>query len=57
MRATLKKLCQEKLSYLEELPDFIDNVHVTRLKKKILKRIPGLCEQKNGTLSVLSLDG
>ena len=25
----LKKLYQEKLSYLEALPDFIDNVHVT----------------------------
>ena len=32
-------------------------MHVTRLKKEILKKIPGLCEQNNGKLSVLSLDG
>ena len=31
-------------------------MHVTRLKKEILKRIPALCEQKNETLTVLSLD-
>ena len=41
----LKKLYQLKLSYLEASADFIDNVHVARLKKEILKRIPGLCEQ------------
>ena len=40
----LKKLYQQKLNYLEAAPDFIDNVHVTRLKKEILKRIPGLFE-------------
>ena len=34
----LKKLYQEKLSYLETPPDFIDNVHVTRLKKEIKKK-------------------
>ena len=28
----LKKPYQQKLSYLEAAPDFIDNVHVTRLK-------------------------
>ena len=43
----LKKLYQEKLSYLEAPPDFIDNGHVTRLKKEIFKKNPGLCEQKN----------
>ena len=42
----LKKLCQEKLSYLEAPPDFIDNVRVTGLKQEIFKRVPGLCEQK-----------
>ena len=31
----LKKIYQQKLSYLEAAPDFIDNVHVTRLKKEI----------------------
>ena len=31
----LKKLYQQKLNYLEAAPDFIDNVHVTRLKKEI----------------------
>ena len=36
----LKKLYQEKLSYLEVPPDFIENVHVTRLKKDILKKLP-----------------
>ena len=47
----LKKLYQEKLSYLEVPPDFIENVHVTRLKKDILnKKITGLCEQNNGKL-------
>ena len=40
----LKKLYQQKLNYLEAAPDFIDNVHVTRLKKEILKRIPGIFE-------------
>ena len=40
----LKKLCQQKLSYLEAAPDFIDNAHVTRLKKEIFKRIPRLFE-------------
>ena len=40
----LKKLYQQKLSYLEVAPDFIDKVHITRLKKEILKRIPGLFE-------------
>ena len=53
----LKKLYQENLSYLEALPDFIDQVHATRLKKENLKRIPRSCEQINGKLSVLSLDG
>ena len=43
----LKKLYQEKLSYLEAPPDFIDNGHVTRLKKEIFLKNPGLCEQKN----------
>ena len=38
----LKKLYQQKLNYLEAAPDFKDNVHVTRLKKEILKRIPGI---------------
>ena len=42
----LKKLYQEKLSYIEEPPNFIDNVHITRLKKEISKKIPGLCKQK-----------
>ena len=40
----LKKLYQQKLIYLEAAPDFKDNLHVTRLKKEILKRIPGLFE-------------
>ena len=41
----LKKLYQEKLSYLETPPDFIDNVHVTRLKKEIKKKKKSrLCE-------------
>ena len=53
----IKKLYQEKLSYLEAPPDFIDNGRVTRLKKEIFKKNPGLCEQKNVKLSVLSLDG
>ena len=53
----LKKPYQEELSYLEALPDFIDHVHATRLKIENLKTIPGLCEQVNGKLSLLSLDG
>ena len=53
----LKKPYQEKLSYLEALPDFIDHVHATRLKMENLKTISGLCEQVNGKLSMLSLDG
>ena len=53
----LKKPYQEELSYLEALPDFIDQVHATRLKMENLKTIPGLCEQVNGKLSLLSLDG
>ena len=32
---------------------FTDKVHVTRLKKNMLKRIPGQCKQKK--ISVLSL--
>ena len=41
-----KKLYQKKLSCLEAPPDFIDNVHVTRLKKEIKKKTkkPRLCE-------------
>ena len=52
----LKKLYQEKISNLEVPSDFIDNVHITRLKEEIFKKIPGICEQKNVKLSVLSLD-
>ena len=40
----LRKLYQQNLNYLEAAPDFKDNVHVTRLKKEILKRIPELFE-------------
>ena len=33
LKKDLKKLYQEKLSYLEAPSDFIDNVHITRRKK------------------------
>ena len=42
----LKKIYQERLSYLEAPLDFTDITHVTRLKKEILEKIPSLCEQK-----------
>lgn len=41
------------LTHLEMHSGFIDKVHVTRLKKNMLKRIPGQCKQKK--ISVLSL--
>ena len=50
----LQKLFQQKLSYLEAAPDFVENVYVTRLKKEILKRTPGLFEQKNEVLFKVS---
>ena len=53
----IKKPYQEKISYLEATPDFIDYMHAARLKKENLKRIPSLCEQKHGKLPVLFLDG
>ena len=40
------------LTHLEMHSGFIDKVHVTRLKKNMLKRIPGQCKQKK--TSVLS---
>ena len=52
----LVKLHQQNLSHLEAAPGFICNVHVTRLKKGILKRIPGYLIKKWKILS-LSLDG
>ena len=33
LKKDLKKLYQEKLSYLEAPSDFIDNVHIIRRKK------------------------
>lgn len=40
------------LTHLEMHSGFIDKVHVTRLKKNMLKRIAGQCKQKK--ISVLS---
>ena len=48
----LKKLYQEKLSYLETPSDFMDNVHVTRLKNEILKRILNSCKQKKWKIDI-----
>ena len=53
----IKELYKDKLQYLEASKDLIENIHVTRLKNEILKRIPGLCEQNNGKFSVVTLDG
>ena len=36
----VKKLYQVKLSYLYAFPDFIDNVHVSRLKREFSKEFP-----------------
>ena len=41
------------LRHLEMHSGFIEKVHATRLKKNVLKRIPGQCKQKK--ISVLSL--
>ena len=51
----LVKLHQQKLSHSEAAPGFIGNVHVTRLKKGIWKRIPRLFNQKNGEFSAFLL--
>ena len=53
----VKKLYQVKLSYLYAFPDFIDNVHVSRLKRKFSKEFLVYLKKKKGKSSMLSLDG
>ena len=36
--------------------EMLDNVNVTKLKEEILKRVPTLCEQRNGKFILLTLD-
>ena len=36
--------------------EMLDNVNVTKLKEEILKRVPTLCERRNGKFILLTLD-
>ena len=38
-------------------PELTKNTHCTRLKEKILDRIPGLCETKKGRSILYTIDG
>ena len=57
MMKDLRSMYQEKLEHLGATNDYVSRVNVTRLKQRILKQIPGLCEQKSGKFVLLTLDG
>lgn len=57
MLKDLKKIYQEKILHLGRTEEFAKNVNVTRLKKKILEQVEGLCERKSSKYILLALDG
>ena len=46
MMRDINKHYQYQLRHLNAPDDLIQNVHMTRLKTNILRRVPGLCKQK-----------
>ena len=53
----LKKFYQEKLKANNAPEEFVKNVHITRLKLKILEDISGLREEKQGKDVVITVNG
>ena len=48
MLKDLVQMYKEELKNLGATEDFVNNVHSTRFKESILKRVNGLCEKKKG---------
>ena len=44
----LVKMYKDKLLHLGATEDFTKNLHSTRFKEAVLKRVEGLCEKKHG---------
>ena len=53
----IKEILPRKIRTKQCPEEFVENVHSTRLKLKILEEIPGLREEKQGKDVVLTLDG
>ena len=49
-------LYQEMIRNLYASEEITNNVNVTKLKDKILKRVPTLCEQRDGKFILLTFD-
>ncbi len=52
----LVKMYKDKLLHLGATEDFTKNLHSTRFKEAVLKRVEGLCEKKHGKNVLLTLE-
>ena len=52
----LVQMYKDKLKNLGATEDFVKNVHSTRFKESILKRVNGLCEKKKGKTILSTLE-
>ena len=57
MIKNIKKHYQDQLRYWNAPGGLIQNVHATRLKSEVLRKVPGLFERKSVKFVAVTVDG